>query len=614
MIDLWKYVAEIFEPKPNLQVWEWCEQNIVSVPMAEDSAPYSTLLYPYVREILNCFQYRSVEDCVLIWGSQCAKTTTFAAGAMWSVVNDPLDMMWGMDTGKNAEKFSKDRLTKLIEATPAVKARLGGSRGDDNVMEKRFDEMNLYLIGSNSPGNLASNPAGRTIGDEIDKWPGAKTKEAAAVKLLESRTKGKAIFQRFWSSTPTTEDGASWARFINSDQRFYMMPCPNCGTPFKFETKGVIYDSSAKDSEGNYDLEQVEKSAYYRTPCGCKIDDSTKLRIMREAYDRRDEGFAWQPTNSKNARPKSRGYHLNSLYSPMITFGRYAVEWVLSKSSAVDQQNFKNSWEALPWKDRIIEVKPSQIRKVESDYDRGDLRGKVRVLMIDIQRNDFRFNARGYGPKSSLIDWGICSAWSDIDDLQARYNAEHVGIDVQFPDRQQEAFKEIFEHRDKGWFAIEGKGKGQIGRIYHAQKINPFVGERKKFVSSGSKILHLQINSEVWKAELARKRNAEGPEWEVYRDIEGGYTKELYAEFQRMVLRRGREVKEWFTKAHGQNHQFDLETYHLAFAHYMKFKPYDHGSVRTIFQGKQDPPRQQQDEQDGKVSASAPVSLFQPVT
>jgi len=314
------------------------------------------------------------------------------------------------------------------------------------------------------------------------------------------------------------------------------------------------------------------------------------------------------------------------MYSPVVSFGAYAVEWVISKADPQSQQNFQNSWEAKTWKDRIVEAKPSQLKKCEGNYSRYDQVGKVRVLLVDVQRKDLRINLRGYGPNSQLIDWGTAATWSDIDVMQTKYNVEHVGVDVQFPDRQQEAFEEIFDRREKGWFAIEGKGRGQglIGKFYKFDKINPFVGQRKKFELASNKINYLQINSEMWKAELARKRNAESPEWQVYQDIETGYSKELFAEYQKKTLRRGKTVLEWHVKAHKQNHQFDLEYYHLAVAHFLKLEPYGKTQTRTLpkdleqpksvekkapEQGQQTPPEEKATDEE-----TDDIPIWQPIT
>jgi len=569
-----KYAFSFFTPESDQTVTEWCEENLHIGKGSEMPGPYSTRLFPYVREVLESFKASTVSDVCLVWGSQTAKTQTYLAGMAWAVAKNRNPILFAAHSENQVRKISKSRWMPMVDESEKLSALKPADSDYFQVLHQQFGTADVVWIGANSAGNASSTPVGLVIQDEVDKYRTANDKEAGIAYLIDERTKGFSRSKRFKSSTPTTDRGTIWTEWEKSDKRYYFVPCPHCGEMIKLEKKGVHWDQDACDKDGKWDVNRVRQSAHYRCPhCDGVITDSDKPRML-------DRG-EWRAT-APNADRLRRGYHLNSLYSPMVTFGKFAAKWVEDSGEVEGLQNLINSWLAEPWRDKVIDARSDRLATCEGAYDRGDKMGEKRVLMADTQRTDFAYNVRGYADgKSFLIDHGRVPSWEDLDALQEKHDCYRVGIDTG-GDRTQEVYEAIADRKHKGWFGL--KGVDSMTLPYQAKKIDPFVGKARqgKLVMNG--ITLFTVNTNIWRTELARRRIGMIPSWTVYRSPHTGYVRELFSEYQVEVIRKKKRVTEWRKKSK-DNHQFDLETYHIAASRWLKLTRKferlitDHGSA-----------------------------------
>ena len=187
----------------------------------------------------------------------------------------------------------------MVKVSPSLTSLMptgSAKRTGMTLLQQEFGTSLVNFVGSNSPANLASRPARVAIMDEVDKFPKEVRNEADAVNLAEQRTKSFTNPLRVKASTPTEEDGLIWQEFLKGDQRRYQVPCPLCRKPVVFAWSEqfcvmprlgceawVSWDSTAKRSDGSWDLDRVARSAHAVCPhCGGDIPDSAKTRMIRE--------------------------------------------------------------------------------------------------------------------------------------------------------------------------------------------------------------------------------------------------------------------------------------------------------------------------------------------
>ena len=120
----------------------------------------------------------------------------------------------------------------------------------------------------------------------------------------------------------------------------------------------------------------------------------------------------WRPTNPNASRAR-RGYHLNSLYSPFVTWGQMARKFIVAQNDLFRQvalHNFRNGWEALPFTQYEIKVGDDSVRGLRGVCRRGELPRHYYYLVVayDPGQNQTHWVAQaiGRGGETWVVDWG----------------------------------------------------------------------------------------------------------------------------------------------------------------------------------------------------------------
>ena len=557
-IEFTRAFKRLFAPLTKIGVVEWARRNVYLVD-DERAGPFDTENFPYMREPLESLRYGSVQDIILCFGTQTGKTTILTVAVAYIVDIIHKTVFFAFPTKELAKRYSKTRLQPLFRASESLRSHLPENRDNYTNLEQQFDTCTLVLTGAGTPAQLASTPAPIIIADEIDKFKLATDREAGALQLLKERSKSFVSKKHLIASTPTTASGNIWSAYVGSDARKYFVACPHCGAEFTFEMSGLRWEGRS-DESAEWDYRRVRRTAHYECPhCGGHIDERAKREIMRSGR--------WVASNG-NAATGARGYHLNSLYSPTLTFGEIAEEFLRAQEDLSRMQNFVNSWLAEPWEDLCFGGEPAALKNCVCDYERGERKGTKAIIAVDVQMRDLRYNVRTYDTTGSyLADWGTAVDWTDIDELQNRYGAQLVGVDINFRARENEVYEAIGKRKTRGWLGILGAPDHNIltanAKLTH---FNPMTRNRR--INIGG-IRLLTIKSSLYRSELALARTGARGNWHVYRGIERGYERELFAEVQAEKIVKGRREIYW-KQVRTDNHQFDCETYQLAMAEYFK--------------------------------------------
>jgi hypothetical protein len=422
---LLEFRRTLYRPTPKQTVVEWAEANLkLTQRQTEHPGPYSTSVRPYVREPLEAWKDPGVSELTLCWGSQTSKTTTLMAGLAWLIDNEPSPALWLMPTESLARSFSKSRWLPFLEDSPTMVAHFPLDKDKLTNLEQHFDKSTLTFIGSNSPANLSSRPVRVLVGDEIDKFADATSKEADALDLAEQRLKAFSSSKAFFTSTPTTTENRIWQRYLRGDQRRYYIPCPHCRELIRLEWRQIKWDG-VKTEDGKYDWAAVRSSAFYECQlCKGKISDAQKVAALRHGK--------WIAENP-NALPSIRSYHLSSLYSPdrKCTWGHLAVAFLEAKQSMMGLQGFINGMLAEPW-----ENQDGTVDRVEVISD-SPLNEARRYLTADVQAAApyFWYVCREWqGGNSRLVAAGHADDFAALRRIQVELGVHDmdVGIDSGF--------------------------------------------------------------------------------------------------------------------------------------------------------------------------------------
>jgi hypothetical protein len=578
-------ISSEFDLPPDMTVTAWCEQHLeLTALQADQTGPYSTSLTPYVREVLECVRDPEVEEVVLCWGAQTAKTMTLMSIICWLLVNLPRPVLWVMPNKDLAQSFSENRLRPLIGSCAPLISTKTRDRHRWKKTEMAFDRAVLNLVGSNSPANLASRPAGCLVMDETDKFAEANDREANALELAELRTRTFASPKLFKTSTPSTAEGPIWQAFLRGDQRRFAMPCPNCAglvIPVMDPAKSALkrtgmeaplkWDKDAKGPDG-WDFAQVAQSAHLECPhCKGQIWDRSKTAMLRAGK--------WVVTNPI-APAGVRSYHLPSFTAPWVKtqWGRLAVEFLKATVSLEGLKGFITGTLAEP---DLLQWEGGGAQRTERIIANGQaepLTSTALILTADKQLDHLWWLIREWAPggNSRLVAWGRCGTEDDLEVIRGKYG---VAADLTGIDSGHESSTVLRECLRFGWFALRGEDRKSwpehhpdgrmIERPYRIRLADPLIG----LDGQGTRtVTELRFAGPTLKDILARLRRPDRSpvRWEVPEELATDeYWRHLDGEYKarKFNARTGRVYYEWTLRSrHWPNHLLDCEVEQIAVA------------------------------------------------
>ena len=543
-------------------VVEWVERALEFSPRVSPNMPgrVSTKQRPYMREPLENTCRHEVTDEAYCWGAQTAKTTTAMLKLAYLLHNDPAPALWVTATEAMGRSWSGSRFQPFVEDNPALAAHKPQNHDDFKLLEMQFDRMTMNIVGSNSPAALASRPIAYLFCDEAAKFAKANKNEASALALAKQRTKTFSRPKRVLTSTPTHDKEEFWEDFLLGDQRYFFLPCPHCREFFRFEHRRetLVWDPAAKNKEGLWDLNLVAKTAHYVCEkCAAPIKDWHKPRMLLEGE--------WRATNAA-ALIGNRSYHLNSFYSPDVTFGTMAVEFLKAQAKLFGMQDFLNGWLALPFSDAASEVEEKDLAARRADYQLGTVPDGVEIAAVvlgaDVQQAFTNYVVRAFSPTGAswLVDYGRLASVDDLVQWAAAARWTIGGKET----------KITAGLIDSGW---------QPEHVYRACasaarlgiRLLPSKGSGERFVAKPVRFTDIVIGGRTYRNSLViysdadfkrllyveRVRDAKEP-WFIPDNVGTDYTEEMMRE--RMITvenTRGYEQLVW--KRFGANHYADAE-------------------------------------------------------
>ena len=329
--------ADALRPDALLTVSQWADAFRVLDPATSgEPGRWRTARTPYAREPMD--RLSPTDPCtmvVLMWASQLAKSE---CGNNWLgrvIHQSPGPALMVQPTVEAAERYSKQRLARMCQATPELHERVGDPKsrdGGNTLLSKEFPGGILILTGSNAPAGLASMPVRYLDLDEVDRFSHDAGGEGDPVALAIQRTATFANRKILMTSTPTVK-GASRIEdaYEASDKRRYHVPCPDCG-----EMQALVW-ANLKWQNGD-----PETARYQCEACGVLLEDRQKTWMLA-----RGEWIADNP----EAGGRVHGYHLSALYSPhgWTSWSDLVREWLDGRKDPERLKVFINTKLAETW-------------------------------------------------------------------------------------------------------------------------------------------------------------------------------------------------------------------------------------------------------------------------
>lgn len=422
--------TEGFAPPPILSVSEWADEYRIVPSYSAEPGRWVTAKTPYLREIMDSFSDPGVNKVVFM---KCARIGATEAGLNvigYFIHQEPASIFIVQPTVEDAKDFSKEQLAPTIEETPELRARVTGqaSRETGNTIQaKLYPGGSMYLVGANSPRGFRRRTARVIVLEEVDGYPPSAGTEGDQVQLAERRATTYQHRRKIYlNSSPAlkgpVEEGGSRieAEYESSDQRRFFVACPDCGHEQVLVWGQLRWEGSAAPE-------------YCCVGCGVLVPESRKFAMISTGR--------WVATNPGHS---TRGYHINAMYSPWVTWGELRDEFVGAGGDPGKLQVFVNTALGETWEDRGNLGPAEGLMGRREPYATPTPAGVTCVTMgVDVQPDRIEYVARGWGrgEESWMLERGILlgdptlheevngSVWAQLTEARARWKVDAMCID-----------------------------------------------------------------------------------------------------------------------------------------------------------------------------------------
>jgi phage terminase large subunit GpA-like protein len=585
---------EFLAPPLLLTVTEWAERHrILSGKDSSEPGPYRAARTPYAREPMDCLSQTSpVEEVILQWGAQTSKTTIGSNWLGYLVDTNPGPIMIVQPTIDMAKRYSRQRLSPMIEESPVLRRKVRENRSRDEAnttLLKEFAGGFMAVAGANSAAGLRSMPVRDLFLDEIDGYPLDVDGEGDPCKLAEARQTTFARRKRLKTSTPTTKDFSRIeAAYLAADRCRFNVPCPHCGDHQVLEwgassEHGVKWD---RDADGKL----VDGSVRYVCKAnGCEIREHHKPGMLA--------GGHWQADNPGAQGGRVRSFHLSSLYSPLgwLSWATLVQEWLTAMDAARAGDPsllrvFVNTRLAETFEEQGDKADQHALRRRAADIPLRQVHWGLFVLTMGVDVQGDRLEAYawawGRGLERQLVDrqviYGdpalpeseIGSPWAALTEYRRtpilHASGRPVPILATMVDsgghHTQAVYSYARDHQHAGVHAV--KGMSQSGKAVLGKPTDQDVNWRGRKMKYGVKLW--PVGADTAKAEIYGRLRITEP-GAGYVHLSKHLPTEVFEQLtaERLVTRyvKGHPKLEWVKPPGRRNEALDCAVYALAGAH-----------------------------------------------
>lgn len=566
---------EAWKLPEDLSVSQWADRHRILAPMTSaEPGQWKTDRTPYLRGIMDAFNDPFVEEITIMASTQVGKTESLHNMIAYAIDQDPGPVLVVMPRDEDAKSLSSKRIIPMIEHSPRLKMHFTKDQDDVTKKEIQLARMVINFTGANSPAGLATRPVRFLFFDETDKYPHFSGKESDPISLATERTR------TFWNrkivkcSTPTTREGYIFREYEKSDQCKFYVPCPHCG-----EYQILLFRPQLRWTEEVRDPDKIRNNnlAWYEcVTCKGRITDTQKRKMLLSGQ--------WVPegcsidkagavTGNIPENPRRRGFWLNALYSPWLSFSDIAAKFLESEKYLELLQNFVNSWLAEVWEEKIEKTEPEELRSLAGPVRKGIVptRGIVLTAGVDVQKDHFYLVIRAWGPRqeSWLILEERVESWEDVVKIlfSTQYPAENSNL-TPFQVRLaciDSGYRtdEVYEICRK-WkhVAKATKGHDRLG----GQTFKPSLIDRTPSgdpIPGGLTLYH--VDTTYLKDKITRLvKNTQEGIWHLHADPSMDYLRQFCAEHKILIRdkKTGKSREEWRpVSPHAASHYLDAEVY-----------------------------------------------------
>jgi len=579
--------AKSLRPVAITTVSEWADEyRFISSKASNEPGRWRTSRTPHLREIMDeLSMFTPSRKVVIMKASQMGVTECAINSIGFHIVLDPGPILVIMPTEQLAKKIAQQKFETMVDASPEISKLVGKSgqnpltgkeeKNSETILTKDFLNGTISFGSASSPNSLSSVAAKLLIMDEVDRYKTNVKNEGDPVALAANRCAAMSRYKIALLSTPTVSgESLIEKEFEESDQRYYLIPCPHCEHPQQLELKNFRFEMDERT--------KTASDAWFScTNCGERIEERKKALFLPLGR------YVSSQTGS------CPGFHISQFYSPPGWRGWREIATLYNRAVVKNDENlmkaFYNTVLGLSWKAPSTRPKWDTVFQRSSARAPGIAHKDVLIITagIDVQGDRLECQLLGFcrTGQTHVVDYAIfmgdtssAGPW----DALAQYLMRDVPTDrenVKIPISKaaidtgyRTTIVYDFIRRllpDRKLVAIKGRDDMlvPVGRPARtdgestSQKIRKGVD----LYPVGVSVLKERVYSDIQAVPDAE--TGEFPKnFVFFPELPHEYFKQLTSEESRVVYKKGRESRQW--SSNGRNEALDTFVYALG-AYYL---------------------------------------------
>lgn len=411
--DVIRRLAALLRPPEKIGTTEWATNyRRMSAKAAAKPGRYNPNVTPWVIGMHAALDDPKVQKVVCMKSAQVAWTDGVLLNYIGKRIDvDPCPMIVMFPKEGAAKDFSNEKFKPMVEVTPRLLSKLPvQARRDKNNLwyHKTFPRGFLKFVTSNSPTAVKSTPAPVVAVEEPDDANTNVREQGDSITLLEERTKSYSDSRRkvIFGGTPTV-DGFSriQAAYHASDQRVFLVPCPDCGEEHELAWENVTWTDDAEKPHEVFGRARPDSARYICPHCGSLWDDAARIRAVRKGR--------WLATAPFHG---VAGFRLNELVSPFpgSRMPELVKKWLTAEKALLagddtKMRSFVNNSQGRPYKYKSDLPELDELAERAMPYAAFTVPagGLLLTLGVDVQHDRIALVLRawGRGEESWLVVW-----------------------------------------------------------------------------------------------------------------------------------------------------------------------------------------------------------------
>lgn len=398
-------------PPPRLSLPDWIEAH-VRLPDSLSAQPGPMRLFPYQRGLAEAMGDPEIERVTVLKAARVGYSSLLVGVVGSYTSNDPTPIIALLPTEADCRDFTVSTLDPTFESSPILRGLLADDADDSGrstLLHRRFPGGSLRVIAAKAPRNLRAKTARVLLIDESDGM--VDTPEGSPILLAEKRTLTFPDRKIIMGSTPTDEATSHvWRAWLQSDQRVYMVPCPDCGAFFEIKWANIRWPDG-----------EPEKAYCECSHCAARIEERQKAAMVAAGH--------WEAT-----RPDVKGhagFRLSALLSTIAnaSWGKLAQEFIAAKRGGPETlKPFVNTVLGEVWRDAADEIDENELAARAEAFGLESVPSEVRWLTagVDVQHDRLEATLIGWSAEGvpfvlgHRVFYGSVHSeapWLELDDL-----------------------------------------------------------------------------------------------------------------------------------------------------------------------------------------------------